>query len=279
MEFEIFIKRFIIVIVISVLLLFHKSYAQDLSVPINIEGNNIYIMARINGIPIRFVLDTGADSLVLPAQYATMANLPAGKQTTINLAGGSTTAAITTIASRVGVESKTIYNVPAIIMRGGDPLFGQSVLQRFGNNVTIDYERRIVIFNYRGRDTLQTSPLELSLLGLSGRYSSSLNPGKGQIQLVSVRVNPDRTMVGNIVLSTPNCGHYGQFSGHFYDSAIVVSMTALQDGPSCPVGSGARVGRIDVTLRLSESGWVGTYQSQFPDAGVIEMTRRISAVP
>ncbi len=262
----------------AILLLFHKSYAQDLSVPINIERNNIYIMARINGIPIRFVLDTGASSLVLPAQYATMANLPAGKQITINLAGGSTAAATTTIASRVGVGSKTIYNVPAIITGGGDPLFGQTVLQRFGN-VTIDYEKRIVIFNYRGRETLQTSPQEFSLLGLSGRYSSSLNPGKGQIQLVSVRVNPDRTMVGNIVLSTPICNHYGQFSGHFYDSAIVVSMPALQDGPGCPVGSGARVGRIDVTLRLSESGWVGTYQSQFPDAGVIEMTRKISAVP
>src|SRR5713226_982045 len=52
-NFKIFVERFIVVIVMAVLLLFHKSYAQDLSVPINIEGNNIYIMARINGIPIR----------------------------------------------------------------------------------------------------------------------------------------------------------------------------------------------------------------------------------
>ena len=151
----------------------------------------------------------------------------------------------------------------------------KTALQRFGS-VTIDYQKRIAIFNYRERPTLQTSPLQLSLLGLSGRYSSSLNRGNGQIQLVSVRVNPDRTMVGNVVLIPgPQyiCRYYGQFIGHFYDSAIVVSMPAVQDAPSCPVGSGARVGRIDVTLRLSENGWVGTYQSQAPDAGAIEMAR------
>ena len=267
MKSKLVVKQLIISIVMSLLLLFSTSYAQDLIVPINIIGNSLYVTGKVNGAPIRFVLDTGADSLVLPQQYADIARLPTGKMISMRTAGGATAAAITTIANEVSVGSKIIHNVPAIIVSGGDALLGQTVLKRFGS-VTIDYQRRIAAFNDKRISTPQTSSVELSLLGLSGRYSSSLNPGKGQIQLMNVRVNPDRTMVGNVVLSTPICSYYGQFSGHFYDSAIVVSMPVLQDGPGCPVGSGARVGRIDVTLLLSESGWVGTYQGRVPPSGV-----------
>lgn len=256
-----FVGQFVIAIVMASLLVLSKSRAEDLVVPISIQGNNLYIAARVNGIPIRFILDTGASSLVLPAQYANMANLPVGKQTTTTLAGGSIVTAMTTVAREVGVGSATVYNVPAVIMSGGDPLLGQTVLQRFGS-VTIDYQRRIVTFNYTGTPTPQTYPTELSLLGLSGRWSSSIHPlGSGLIQLTSVRVNPDRTMVGSVVFSGARCGNTGLFAGNFYDNAIVISMTV------------GRCGRIDVTLRLSENGWGGTYQSQFPDAGVIEMGR------
>lgn len=168
--------------------------------------------------------------------------------------------AMTTTASEVGVGSKLIYNVPALIMSGGDPLFGQTALQRFGR-VAIDYQRRTVTFIYREIPTPQTYAPGLSLVGLSGGWSSSTSSGRGSIQLTGVRVNPDRTMVGSVVFSGARCGDTGVFTGHFYDSAIVISMTVGQ------------CGRIDATLRLSESGWVGTYQSQFPDAGVIEMAR------
>ena len=103
MKSKLVVKRFIISIVMSLFLLFSKSYAQDLVVPISIRGNSLYIMGKINGIPIRFVLDTGAEKLVLPAQYAAMANLPAGKQITITTAGGSAAPAITTTGSFSGI--------------------------------------------------------------------------------------------------------------------------------------------------------------------------------
>ncbi|QJU57593.1 TIGR02281 family clan AA aspartic protease [Sphingomonas sp. AP4-R1] len=94
-----------------------------------------YADARINGHPVRLLVDTGASALMLPAQQARRlgVNMHAlAYDGHIRTSSGTARIARVTI-DRMTVAGQTFEDVPAMILPRGDSvgLMGQAVLARF----------------------------------------------------------------------------------------------------------------------------------------------------
>jgi hypothetical protein len=97
-------------------------------------------------------------------------------------------------------------------------------------------------------------------VGHYGSWSSTMHPGAGgQIQLADLRVSGDGGMVGRIFFSGSICGVWADFIGHAEGKSVMMSMT---------VGA---CGITQVAMQWQGTAWVGTYTSQYPDAGVVQM--------
>jgi predicted aspartyl protease len=117
------------------------------------HGDSYLVPASINhSAPVLFLLDTGADSLVIPLDMYTklvsQGALGSGDQlvgkSISGLAGGSTTTGYEITIREVNIGGHILTDVAATIFPGGLPLLGQSVLSRFGN-LTIDRRRDVLI--------------------------------------------------------------------------------------------------------------------------------------
>jgi aspartyl protease family protein len=91
-----------------------------------------YIVAEVNGKPVRFVVDTGASVVVLNRNDAARVGLTTAiAGTRVDTAGGATAMHRATIA-HVAIAGQTIHNVDAAVVGGNleVSLLGQSVLSQ-----------------------------------------------------------------------------------------------------------------------------------------------------
>jgi aspartyl protease family protein len=117
------------------------------------RGNSYTVPVRINEtITLPFVLDTGAEVLVIPADVA-LTLIRAGALTSgdfvgkgrYSLANGSEEVSDRVIIREVKVGQHTVRNVTAIVNPpASDLLLGQSFLSKFGK-VTLDYNRLVLV--------------------------------------------------------------------------------------------------------------------------------------
>jgi aspartyl protease family protein len=87
---------------------------------------------EINGIPVTFLLDTGATDVAIPESVARRANLQAGYPGQANTANGVVTVYSTTV-SELTIGNIVLHDVPASItpsMPGETILLGMSALQQ-----------------------------------------------------------------------------------------------------------------------------------------------------
>lgn len=104
---------------------------------------HFYADARVNGVAVRFLIDTGASAIVLTAEDARRASLGAGEaQVSARGAGGEIRLRQVSLA-RLSLGGSVHDNVPALAAEAGDlpvSLLGQNFLARF-RSVTIEGDR------------------------------------------------------------------------------------------------------------------------------------------
>jgi len=124
-------------------------------IPLRREGNTYSVSVLVNGvIPIPFVLDTGANDVLLPADVVfTLLRTGTLKASdfvgyrTYVLADGRELPSAAFKIRELKVGKHAARDVTAGIGRlGSDPLLGQSFLSRFGS-ATIDYKRNVLILS------------------------------------------------------------------------------------------------------------------------------------
>ncbi len=132
-----------------------QSQPSTEAIPLQKRGNTYSVPVRVNGaITLPFVLDTGADDLVIPADVALTlmrAGTLAGKdfigKSSYYLANGSQVMSDRVILREVQVGQHTVRNVTATINPPqSDLLLGQSFLSKFGT-VTLDYNRLVLLLS------------------------------------------------------------------------------------------------------------------------------------
>lgn len=96
-------------------------------------------------------------------------------------------------------------------------------------------------------------------LGRYGTWSSNQYGSGGQIQLTNIQISSDGSMQGRIFFTGSPCALWADFSGRTYGNSAQFSMVV---GPC---------GLTQVQLQWQGSAWVGTYISQFPDNGTVQM--------
>jgi predicted aspartyl protease len=124
-------------------------------IPLRREGNTYSVSVLVNGvIPIPFVLDTGANDVLLPADVVfTLLRTGTLKASdfvgyrTYVLADGRELPSAAFKIRELKVGKHVARDVTAGIGHlGSDPLLGQSFLSRFGS-ATIDYKRNVLILS------------------------------------------------------------------------------------------------------------------------------------
>jgi hypothetical protein len=111
-----------------------------------------------------------------------------------------------------------------------------------------------------GSITATASRAQNPPIGLYGSWSSSQHPGvAGRIQLADLKISGDGVMVGRVFFTGSACADWANFTGRVSGNLAVFSMI---EG-SC--------GLTQVTLQWQGNAWVGTYTSQYPDAGFVQM--------
>jgi clan AA aspartic protease (TIGR02281 family) len=125
-------------------------------IPIQRQGSNYTVPVRINQtITLPFILDTGAEELVIPPDLA-MTLVRAGalsREDVIGkghyiMANGSEETQPRVVIREVQVGDHTVTDVPASVSSStnSSPLLGESFLSKFGT-VTIDYNRLVLILS------------------------------------------------------------------------------------------------------------------------------------
>ena len=97
-------------------------------------------------------------------------------------------------------------------------------------------------------------------IGRYGTWSSSQYPGSGgQIQLTNIQIASDGTMQGRIFFTGSPCAQWADFGGRTYGNSAQFSMIV---GPC---------GVTQVMLQWQGNAWIGSYISQYPDSGMVQM--------
>lgn len=107
---------------------------HPLPVPMIIKaqaGGHFFVDGKINGQQLRFLIDTGATTVSLPASMQKTANLICGRYVMVNTANGKSKNCLTTVAElRFG--DYTIKNIVATLAPNlTQPLLGMNILSRF----------------------------------------------------------------------------------------------------------------------------------------------------
>jgi len=105
--------------------------ARELAVPVSRDGH-YYLDGAINGVPLRFMIDTGATYVSVGADFARTARLPKGVPGTFSTANGTVEGEIVknqeVNADAFRVSGLSIAVTPA---QGKVGLLGQNFLRRF----------------------------------------------------------------------------------------------------------------------------------------------------
>ncbi|MGZ8227741.1 MAG: retropepsin-like aspartic protease family protein [Methylococcaceae bacterium] len=100
------------------------------------NGGHYFLDSEVNGVPVKFVVDTGATVVSLPSSVASAANIICKGQVTMETANGSTMACSTVIA-KLKFGSFVVKDVTAVIVPNlAQPLLGMNILEQF--NITQD---------------------------------------------------------------------------------------------------------------------------------------------
>lgn len=99
------------------------------------RDGHFYAEARVNGAPVRFLIDTGATGIALTESDARNAGLvfPAQSEVVGTGASGEVHGHFVRL-NRVELGLKSVSDSPAVVLEGGDrSLLGQSFLSQFGS--------------------------------------------------------------------------------------------------------------------------------------------------
>ena len=109
-------------------------------------SGHFYVDAQVNGMPVHFLVDTGASGVALTTADAQKVGLQfsRGEFTAVGRgASGTVNGAFVTLG-RVSVQGKSVENVEGAIIEGGDTsLLGQSFLSRMGT-IEIKGDRMVI---------------------------------------------------------------------------------------------------------------------------------------
>lgn len=94
--------------------------------------SHFYAEAQVNGVPVRFMVDTGASSVVLTREDALRAGIGAGDYSATGIGAGGTLALMPVRISRLALGPLVADNVPAMVAKDELPvsLLGQTFLSR-----------------------------------------------------------------------------------------------------------------------------------------------------
>lgn len=97
------------------------------------------IKGSINGVPVTFLIDTGASSVAISDEIAAKANLTAQAQMTAETAGGTTVGYLTKI-EKLDIAGIMVNDISAVIIPKMDnqALLGMNVLKKFSITQTKD---------------------------------------------------------------------------------------------------------------------------------------------
>ena len=126
----------------------------DVVIPIEVTENSIYATAKINGIDVRFLIDTGcSDIQITSAEYYYMKHLGLVSEKDLNdekitcvYADNSKGECHSINLKTLNIGDVELTNITATIQENADAsiLLGQNVLRKLGK-VTIDYEGKKII--------------------------------------------------------------------------------------------------------------------------------------
>ncbi len=107
--------------------------------------NHFYADAQVNGALIRFLVDTGASSVVLTREDAQRAGIAAGEFTTEAIGAGGRVRLMPITIGRLALGPLEASDVPAMVAESGLPvsLLGQSYLAKIGS-VSIQGDRMVL---------------------------------------------------------------------------------------------------------------------------------------
>lgn len=98
------------------------------------EDGLFYLPGRVNGVAVRFLLDSGANMVILPGDLASAAGVPAGRRAgrARTVAGGAHFAL--SHARRIEAAGWTMANVPVAVAADSSapPILGMNALNRMG---------------------------------------------------------------------------------------------------------------------------------------------------
>ena len=116
------------------------------------SGNTYQLSCKVNGLPMNFILDTGASSVTLSKKYAQFMmkngyltkNDIKNKQTYQTADGNLSVGTIVTI-KKIEIGGIPLYNVEAAIINSNDAplLLGQSALSKLGK-IQIDFNTSVL---------------------------------------------------------------------------------------------------------------------------------------
>lgn len=108
--------------------------------------SHFYADAQVNGARVRFLVDTGATSVVLTARDAQRAGIGGGEFSAAGIGAGGPVRLKPVTLDRIAVGDLSANNVPAMVAEGDSlpvSLLGQSWLAQLGS-VTIEGDRMIL---------------------------------------------------------------------------------------------------------------------------------------
>jgi len=112
------------------------------------HNGSIFVDGQVNGIPMRFVVDTGASLVVIPPAIAEQAGIDTtdSRQARLQTANGVVTAPMVTV-DQVIADNVAIEQVPAVIKNvSAVPDLGLLGMSFFGRHkMTIDHERQVIV--------------------------------------------------------------------------------------------------------------------------------------
>jgi clan AA aspartic protease (TIGR02281 family) len=126
--------------------------SSTINVPIDIVDNIIYLKAKVNGVDMRFILDTGCATILLTsAEYYYMKHLGLISENKLQndvectYADGSKETCPTMKLDLIEIGDLKIKNIDAIIQENckADLLLGQEVLKELGE-ISIDYNKKLL---------------------------------------------------------------------------------------------------------------------------------------
>jgi len=110
------------------------------------------VSGKVNGIPMQFIVDTGASFVVIPPAIARQANIRTKNagQVTLNTANGRVRAPLVRL-KQLDIASISMRGVSAVVQDIGDNgmtgLLGMNVLG--GYKMTVDYQHNLLLMEKR----------------------------------------------------------------------------------------------------------------------------------